>query len=158
MVFEPKPLPPHSQLRGVETRFQNSTANYTWFLTLPLPAHGRLSSPEEQDGSISHPVPSSLLLRLSSRRVWLRGGASFWWTGGSTSTECWEDNGPDHLALACEVVVPCWNTQAGKTSGFPNSPPSAQLLEWGHHSERSLPLSPPPAPESWVRYFTRVWG
>lgn len=54
-----------------------------------LPA-ARLSSWEGQDISISHPVPSYLLLKLRSRKVWQRGegsllpGGPHSWDGGYT--------------------------------------------------------------------------
>ena len=61
----------HFQLSRVETPLQTSAAKNTGF---PFPeACRKVSFPEEQYGSVFHPVYSYLFLRLSSRWVWLRG-------------------------------------------------------------------------------------
>lgn len=80
LTFEPKPTPSltFSQLSETETPLQSGAAKNTGLL---FPSHPpspvrRFSSQEGGHDNISHFIPMYLLLRLSSRQVWPRGGGS----------------------------------------------------------------------------------
>lgn len=66
---------PYSTFNRVETALQTSTTKTQDSLALQY-TEG-LFSAKELDGSVSHSVHSYLLLRLSSRYVWLRSKAPF---------------------------------------------------------------------------------
>ena len=102
---------------------------------------GGLSFRREQDVSISHPAPSYLSLRLSSRWVVSWGGFC-----PAPTTEMQSlllrMLRPDHLTWLHEVVVPCQKRQAKNTQGTASSPlstekpkpecQSKELCHWPH--------------------------
>lgn len=144
MVFEPRPTPsfPASVHLGKgETPFHTGAASNTG-LPLPSTPLGGLSSLDGQN-IISHPAPSSLLLRLNSHQIQQGGGASFVSPAPTCRMEVYpwhpatEDTGA--LTARAEASLGAWDCCP--------SLPRAQLLKGCCHSKRGAPLSLPPAPE-----------
>lgn len=67
----------------------------------------------------------------------------------------------DVFALAHDAINGSMPREAclkdlGLLPPLPNLTPS--LGSWGCHSQRSLPLFPPPAPELWLKIFAKLVG
>lgn len=114
-------LLPYSNFDRVETPLQTS-ATKTQGSLAPQCTEG-LFSAKLQDGSISRSVHSYLLLRLSSRWVWLKSKAPFCHPAPISGMEVlpWALHAKTvtlvTLAPACEVVVPCHKIQAERSCG-----------------------------------------
>lgn len=151
-MFEPKSLP-HTSLPSQQGKDTTSRAGQptTRGSCSVLFLAGGLSSRKDQDVSISHPAPSYLSLRLSSRWVLSWGGFC------PAPTTGWQSLllrmlRPDHLRWLHEVVAACQKRQAKNTRGTASPPPSTQ--EPQPERQRQLCHWPHP-PEPQLKYF--VW-
>lgn len=148
VAFQPRLLPPSPTLAlwDGDSSWDCCRQEHRTPSSLP-PARG-FSCWEEQDFSMSHPVPSSLLLKLSPQ--WLCGevGAAFppcSWNGVSRILGLWSP--------MPQLVRWTFHTRRGKLRGpqvvSPPSPTGCSAATAGvSQRERSLPLSLPTALES----------
>lgn len=150
-------LLPYSNFDRVETPLQTSATKAQGSFT-PQCTEG-LFSAEEQDGSVSRSVHSYLLLRLSSRWVWLRSKAPFCHPAPISGMEvlpwAWRAKTVTLVtfAPACEVVVPCHKIQAEKSSGCLYFSTKCSALRVSLSLREKFAIVPNPSSRALVQIF-----
>lgn len=146
------------QLSEMRTLLQNCTAMNTGF-SLPSPQLEGISCGERQCISSAHLALSYLLLKLSSRWVWLRNGDSFCLTiidgmEATVATAPLRIREPWLLfpwLVGWEFCAERGKPRRPGAANFPTTECAASREEC--HSEKRVPLSPSLAPMTWLRDF-----
>lgn len=129
-------------------------------LSLPPAASQKAFFPRGVKLQCSSYCPSYLLLRLTSRKMWSRGGGSVfpsspnvWNRGSMLGMVCWEYWGPSIALPASWSGSSFPGEEAERTLDFCLPPPlSAQLLEWAI-DQRDVGHCPHSYPGPWLRDF-----